>query len=312
VILRTRTGQNREYRSFSEFGSSAIPLPGSGFSAFTGVPVTSDRTFGLPAVMDAIRLISELTATMDIGTYRGYLGEKETAEDSWQDKLLDQPNQDQSQFDWLSDVSACVEGYGNSFVEKVKFRGEVVELIPRDPDFVRVRRDGNQKLFDVTVDGRTRTLTSAQVLHIRGFSVRGFLSGFSPVTMHRQALGTALALEEFQGRYFANDATPSGAIVMPGGITSTRQREILEIWAMSHGGVRNAGKPAVLSGGAEWKNIGVNLVDAQFIEAQKFSVEQVARIFRVPSDLIGGVIDRGVAATAEQVGALPSRRRSRA
>lgn len=301
MIVRSVRG-NREYRS-GEFGSSAIPPPGSGYTSFSGIPVTTDRSFGLPAVMAAIRLISEVTAAMDIAVFRGIGGEKKTAEDSWQDKLMDQPNVDQSQFDFLSDVSAGVEGYGNAFVEKVKFRGEVVELIPRDPDYCRVRREGNQKLFDVSVDGRTRrNLTSAQILHVRGFSVTGYLSGFSPITMYRQALGTALALQEFQGRYFANDATPSGAIVMPGSITKTRALEILDLWKASHGGVSNAGNPAILSGGSTYEKIGVSLVDAQFVEAQRFSLEQIADMFRVPTDLIGGAVEKGVAATAEQVG----------
>jgi HK97 family phage portal protein len=301
MIVRTVRG-NREFRT-TEFGSSVIPPPGFGYSAFSGIPVTADRTFGLPAVIAAVRLIATLTATMDLGVYRGTGGDKETAEDSWQDKLLDQPNSEQSQFDFISDVAAGPEGYGNAFVEKVKFRGEVVELIPRDPDYVRVRRDGGRKVFDVSVDGRTRrNLTPAQILHVRGFTTSGYLSGFSPITLHRNALGTALALEEFQGRYFANNAEPGGAIVMPGSTTKTRALEILDLWSASHGGVSNAGKPGILSGGATWQTIGISLVDAQFVEAQKFTVEQIARIFGVPQDLIGGALDRGVAATAEQVG----------
>jgi HK97 family phage portal protein len=301
MIVRSVRG-NREFRS-GEFGSSAIPPPGSGYTSFSGIPVTSDRTFGLPAVMAAIRLVSEVTAAMDIGVFRGTGGDKKVADDSWQDKLMDQPNVEQSQFDFLSDVSAGVEGYGNSFVEKVKFRGEVVELIPRDPEYCRIRRDGGRKVFDISVDGRTRSgLTQAQILHVRGFSVSGYASGFSPIAMYRQSLGTALALQEFQGRYFANNAEPGGAIVMPGSTTKTRALEILDLWSASHGGVSNAGKPGILSGGATWQTIGISLIDAQFIEAQRFSVEQIADMFRVPPDLIGAVIDKGVAATAEQVG----------
>ena len=300
MILRSVRG-NREFRA-AEFGSSAIPPPGAGYSAFSGVPVTTERTFGLPAVMGAIRLVSEVTAALDIGVFRGSGADKETAEDSWQDALLDNPNTDQSQFDFLSDVSSGVEGYGNAFVEKVKYRGRVVELIPRDPDHVRIRREGNNKVFDVSLDGRTRHLTSAQILHFRGFAINGYLSGFSPITVYRQALGTSLALQEFQGRYFANDATPSGAIEIPGGTNKVRSLEILELFNASHQGVSNAGKPALLSNGATWKSIGISLLDAQFIEAQRFSVEQIADMFRVPPDLIGAVVDRGVAATAEQVG----------
>lgn len=301
MIVRSVRG-NREFRS-GEFGSSAIPPPGAGYTSFSGVPVTSDRAFGLPAVVAAIRLIAEVTAALDVCVMRGAGADIEMAEDSWQDKLMDTPNLEQSQFDWLSDVSAGVEGYGNAFVEKIKFRGEVVELIPRDPEYVRVRRDGNRKVFDVSVDGRTRqNLTTAQILHFRGFAYSGYFSGFSPITMYRQTLGTALALQEFQGRYFANNAEPGGAIVMPAAITKTRAMEILDLWKASHGGVQNAGKPGILSGGATWETIGVSLIDAQFVEAQRFSVEQVANLYRVPPDLIGAAIDRGVAATAEQVG----------
>lgn len=301
MIVRSVRG-NREFRS-GEFGSSAIPPPGGGYTAFSGTSVTNERAFGLPAVVAAIRLICEVTAAMDICVMRGTGADTEMAEDSWQDKLIDHPNLEQSQFDWLSDVGAGVEGYGNAFVEKIKFRGEVVELIPRDPDYVRVRRDGNRKVFDVSVDGRTRQgLTPSQILHFRGFTYSGYFSGFSPIAMYRQSLGTALALQEFQGRYFDNNAEPGGAIIMPGSITKTRAMEILDLWKASHGGVSNAGKPGILSGGATWQTIGISLIDAQFVEAQRFSVEQIANLYRVPPDLIGASVEKGVAATAEQVG----------
>jgi hypothetical protein len=44
---------------------------------------------------------------------------------------------------------------------------------------------------------------------------------------------------------------------------------------------------AVLEEGMKWQRIGISASDTQFIEARKFQIEEIARIFRVPPHLIG-------------------------
>ncbi|MCY1548907.1 phage portal protein, HK97 family [compost metagenome] len=49
----------------------------------------------------------------------------------------------------------------------------------------------------------------------------------------------------------------------------------------------NHGKTGVLPQGATFKTVSMTLEDAEWIEARRLSVEEVARLFRVPPVLIG-------------------------
>lgn len=291
-----------------EFGSSAVPPPGSsGSVSYTGRYMAADQMFGLPAVMAAIRLIAETIASFDLYVCRGRNADKRHATSTWQWQLLQHPCQEQSLFDWLADMTASVEGFGNAFCHKIKSKGRVVELKPLDPDYVRARRDKStlEKVFDVSLDGRTTvTLTANEILHIRGFTPRAAsVAGVAPVTMFRNPLGFASALEEFAGRFFKNDATPGGVIQIPGSLTKVQATEMLENWSDQRAGVRNSHRPAILYNGAAWQSIGVNMLDAEWVAASQHSIEDIARIFRIPAEFLeAGPKKAGASVTTEQEG----------
>lgn len=275
----------------AEWGSSAIPLPGMGYFSLTGRPVGPDAATGLPAVSAAIRLVAESIAGMPIIVYEGTGPTRGRAVASNQYRLLHEaPNADQSPFDFISDVVSSIEGFGNAYIQKIKRAGEVVELIPLDPELVYVYRDKEtrERRYDVIVDTKRVTgLTPSDIIHIRGMTLRGGLLGMSPIQVHRNALGNAIAINDFVSRYFANDASPGLALKIPGTITSQQAKQILEIWQSSHGGVMNAHRPAVLASGAELDKVPITLEDALVIEAQQYNVREIARIFNVPPSLLG-------------------------
>jgi HK97 family phage portal protein len=280
----------------TEWGTSAIPLPGAGmpgpgFYAHTGRYVSAENAMGLPAVGAAIRLISETIASLPLVCYRGEGADRARAYDSPNYRLLhDRPNSEQSAFEFWGDVASSIETTGNAFIQKLRARGRVEELLVLDPNFVRVYRDREtgEKKFDVLVDQkRYEGFSTSEILHIRGYTLRGGLVGISPIAEHRHALGVALAAEEFAGRAYANDATPGLAIKVPGNLGRQQAMEMLSVWQTTHAGIHNARKPAVLTNGADIATLSMSLADAELIEAMRFSVEQVARIFRIPPAMLG-------------------------
>lgn len=288
----------------AEWGSSAIPLPGMGYFSLTNRVISPDTATGLPAVTAAIRLVAESIASMPLMVYEGSGPTRGRASTSEQYRLLhDAPNADQSPFDFISDVVTALEGFGNAYVQKVKRNGTVVELVPLDPEAVYVYRDKDtrERRYDVMVDGkRVQGLTPGDILHVRGMTMRGGLLGMSPIQVHRNALGNAIAISDFVSRYFANDASPGLAIKIPGTITSQQAKSILEVWQSTHGGVMNSHRPAVLASGAELDKVPVNLEDALVIEAQQYNVREVARIFNVPPSLLGAEGAATAASAAEE------------
>lgn len=305
--LATRNGRDTEVR-VAEFGSSAIPSPAmaGGQRAYSGSLVTTDEMFGLAVASACIRLIAELIASLPLTIYRGEGAAKEPVPNAWQATLLNQyGNQDQSPFELITDLAAGPEGYGNGYAQKIKDRaGRVVELIPMDPDKVRVARNRNTgaKEFHVwdTDNGQQKVMTPSQVFHLRGWTPKGGLAGFSPVGYHRHEFGNALALVQYLGKIFANDASVPFALAVPGTLTKTQAKEVLEIWMDTHGGLSNKGKPAILSGGSTIEHVGMNLVDAAYLQVADLSDKHICALYGVPASILGLTVERGSAMTAEQ------------
>jgi HK97 family phage portal protein len=95
-------------------------------------------------------------------------------------------------------------------------------------------------------------------------------------------------LEEYAGRFFQNDSTPPFAIVVPGKISQAQGRTMLDVFEASHSGLANAHRPALLSNGATVETLGVSMRDAQFIEGENLTTQQVAQIWNWPLDLLSG------------------------
>lgn len=297
MIIRGRAGAGVEIRA-GEFGTSAIPWPTQGAVTYSGVNVTHDAAQALPAVSAAIRLVSETVGSLPLYVRDGE--EKATGTPAWA-LLMESPSADLDPFGWMVQVAGSLEMWGNAYLQIIRRNGRIVELVPMDPSTVMVRRDpaDKRKRFDVGGPDGVRDLTPDDILHIPGYTPPGHVMGLSPIGVHRNALGNGLALQRFQSAYWLNDAAPGMVIKVPGNVTQQQAQEILRVWNASHGGgVMNAHKPAVLAGGADLERIPINMEDAAFVAQARMSVEDVARIWRLPPHMLG--VGEPTGNTAEQ------------
>jgi HK97 family phage portal protein len=125
------------------------------------------------------------------------------------------------------------------------------------------------------------------MLHMTEMRKAGELRGVSRVSELKDNLGLASALQSFASRFFGQGATTSGVIETPMGLNREQARELVDGFDSRHKGFRKAHKTGILTGGAKFVRTGVNPDEAQMLESQKFAVEQIARIFRVPPHMIG-------------------------
>jgi len=273
---------------------------GSGYSP---LPVSLESAYGLPAVAAAIRLVAETMGSLPLAVYQGFEAEKRRATDSWQYGLLhDLPGMgDFTPFDFISDITACVEAGGNAFVKKVKAAGQVIALLVIDPARVVVKREQGEKYFLIkNAEGREERYTAADILHIRGFTLSGNDLGLSPIGVHRTKLGAQMARDQFEGRFFGQGTNFGTAIEFPAGsrVTEDEQKNFLRRWIRNHSGVSNSHLPVLLTDGAKVSKMGMNLADAQYVESEKLNIVQVANIFRLPPSWLGAEPPRNT--TSEQ------------
>lgn len=295
MVIRTATRHSVALRTTPiEFGSTdPLALRLMQNASVSGIWVTNDRVFGIPTVIQCIRMAANQVAQVPVTVYdetAGYAN-RIPATQSWQFGLFAHPMLESNRFNLFSDLSAGVDGFGNAFAQKIKTRGRVVELRPIDPNRVRIRKDKatGDKLFDVifSPSDRRMGMTTEEILHIRGFGLTGAYSGLSLVQQFKASLGNVLAIQEFTGRYWTNDSSPGGYISVPDVVESkTELDEILETWEEGHSGLANKGKPAILMGGAKWESEAISLEDAQFVNTQKFNVEEMARMMDMPPEAL--------------------------
>jgi hypothetical protein len=142
--------------------------------------------------------------------------------------------------------------------------------------------------MEYLIDGSSSSIVSAkEMLHLTEIRKPGALRGLSRVNELKENLGLASSLQSFAARFFGQGSTTSGVIEYPGNLTTEQAKSLQNSFDSTHRGFRKAHKTGILSGGAKFTKTGVNPDEAQMLESQKFQVESIARLFRVPPHMIG-------------------------
>ena len=274
---------------------------GSGYTFYfggttSGKSVTERSAMQVTAVYSCVRVLAEAVAGLPLCLYR-YTedGGKEKAIDHPLYLLLhDEPNPEMSSFVFRETLMTHLLLWGNAYAQIIRNgRGEVFALYPLMPNKMTVDRDSNGQLYyqysrssdeAPTLSGSTVSLHPADVLHIPGLGFDG-LVGYSPIAMAKNAIGMAIACEEYGAKFFANGAAPGGVLEHPGTIKDPQR--VRESWQSTFGGSGNANKIAVLEEGMKYTPIGISPEQAQFLETRKFQINEIARIFRVPPHMVG-------------------------
>ena len=280
---------------------------GSSYSFFlggtaSGKYVTERSAMQMTAVYCCVRILSEAVASLPLQFYR-YTddgGKEKAVEHPLYFLLHDEPNPEMTSFIFRETLMTHLLLWGNAYSQIIRNgKGEVVALYPLMPDRMKVDRDEHGGLYyeytvydSDDVDGRKGTnkvgrtvrLQPHDVLHIPGLGFDG-LVGYSPIAMAKNAIGLAIATEEYGSKFFANGAAPSGVLEHPGTIKDPSK--VRESWQATFGGSGNANKIAVLEEGMKYTPISISPEQAQFLETRKFQIDEIARIFRVPPHMIG-------------------------
>jgi HK97 family phage portal protein len=288
LITRLRRGASSvsDQRALSGLGQPGDWLKDAltGGQTFSGKTVTIEGSLALVPVYSAVSLLAGATGSLPLIVYRR-LGEdgRERAHTHRTWPLLhDQPNPEMAADEVWELVMAHLLLWGNAFIAKIRDNfGVVTELWPLRPNRVQVGRDNQGNRYFV-VDGNGR-YDNRDILHIRGLGTDG-LVGLSPVQQARQMLAGAMALEEFTGDFWANDAQPGVVLSHPNKLSPDAAKNLKASWDAAH---KVKGKTAVLEEGITVERLTMPLEDAQFIETQKFNDLRVAQLFRIPPFYLG-------------------------
>ena len=286
---------------------------GSAFSFFMGGSISGKNVnersaMQMTAVYACVRILSEAVAGLPLHLYRyNKDGGKEKALDHPLYGLLhDEPNPEMTSFVFRETLMTHLLLWGNAYAQIIRNgKGEILALYPLMPNRMQVdRNDKGQLVYTYSrskddanaKDCSPVVLRPDDVLHIPGLGFDG-LVGYSPIAMAKNAIGMAIACEEFGAKFFANGASPSGVLEHPGILKDPDK--VRNSWNAAYGGSSNAHKVAVLEEGMKYTPISISPNEAQFLETRKFQINEIARIFRVPPHMVGD-LDKSSFSNIEQ------------
>jgi len=262
----------------------------------SGKRVTERSSMQMTAVYSCVRILAEAVAGLPLHLYKyNDSGGKEKALAMPLYFLLhDEPNEEMTSFVFRETLMTHLLLWGNAYAQVIRNgKGEVVALYPLMPNRMRVDRDSKGNIYyeylhntdeAATMKESMVQLKPTDVLHIPGLGFDG-LVGYSPIAMAKNAIGMAIACEEYGAKFFANGATPGGILEHPGVVKDPAK--VRESWNTAFGGSINSNKVAVLEEGMKYTPISISPEQAQFLETRKFQLNEIARIFRIPPHMVG-------------------------
>lgn len=175
---------------------------------------------------------------------------------------------------------------GNGYIYADRNRnGEVMALRPRMAKSVEpVRLDEDTKVYRYTDwKGKLHVYHQDDVLHFPCVGYDG-LKGIDPIShAGRNAIGTALAQDEYAAQFFKNGAVPTFAIEYPESKkVSPEQATIIQKFVVDRTTGQNRHHPLVVAEGASVKELSISAEAAQVLQSRAFSVGDIARLFGVP------------------------------
>lgn len=259
-----------------------------GAALLRGGNLTPGAAESLSAVYACVSAISETIASLPLILYKRTGEDREKATEHPLYRVLhDQPNDIQTALEFREQMQAAVLLRGNAYAEIIRdYAGQVVALVPLLNVNVLLLDNGRLSYEVSDNKGKVRRLLQEEVFHLRHRSDNGIL-GISPITASRETVQLAMSERDHGNSTFTNGAKLSGILKFPNKLNTLQRGQIANSWSTQYAGGTNAGKTAILEEGVEYQTISMSMADAEWVEARKFSVEEVARLFRVPPTIIG-------------------------
>ena len=243
---------------------------------------------GNPIGYRAVRMIAEAAASIP---WLAYEGEREVSDHPLL-ALLARPNPGQPGREFFEMVYGFLLVAGNAYVEKAEVDGSPRELYALRPDRVKTiaSASGWPEAFEYSVNGQSVRLGRDAVLHLKLFNPLNDHYGMSPLEAAQRSIDTHNAAAAWNKAMLDNSARPSGALVYAAGdghMSNDQFERLKKELESSFQGAGNAGRPMVLEGGLDWKQMGYSPKDMEFIEAKNAAAREIVLAFGVPPMLLG-------------------------
>ena len=248
-----------------------------------------------------IQLISNSASSVKMDVFDGdtKLGNHELI------SLLKRPNPTQSGIEFFSSMYSFLMISGNSYIQRDSDSLRPPnELYLLRPDRIQIKSGATAipSSYDYVIDGVTinkyavdQTSGMSQIKHIKLWNPIDDYYGLSPIMASAYNIDQHNLAGLHNVALLKNGATPSGYLKfqptdetgMSTQLTDDQRARLLEDLEFRFQGTHNSGRPMLLEGNFDYKQLGLSPKDMDFLELLNLSAREIALCFGVPAQLIG-------------------------
>lgn len=216
--------------------------------------------------------------------------------------LLQRPNLSQNYQAFVNSVFGYFLIDGNSYIQAIGPNSKkVTEIWPLCPKYMKIvpgsygvpnsyvyKPGENEYVYPVD-----QITGGSSILQLKTFNPLNQWYGMSPIEAAHYSVDQHNAAAKWNLGLLQNSARPSGALIIkptdanPGGEIDEEQKEFLKNQINEqYTNAGNAGRPMLLYGGMDWKEMGISPKDMNWIEGRNTSGRDIALVFGVPSQLV--------------------------
>ena len=258
--------------------SSAIVLPPR--SATSGV--TTSDALSLASVYRSVSIIATAMKQLGIHVYR------DDAEVTPTPLVIRQPDIKVTREVWMEQTINSMALAGNAYwLIGRNGRAETVNLEVLNPFDMMIQTDdyGNAQFY--TYRGTTRYELN-QIQHLAMMRVPGNVYGLGPIQAAQKELLNARDTRDYASAWFSDSGIPNGVLKSDQMLSPDQAAAAKDAWNATAAGRLGV---AVLGNGLNYQPMYLNPRDAMFIEAQAFNVQQIARLFGIPANMLMASVD---------------------
>lgn len=274
--------------------SRSLENPANGWALFTdfhtesdsGVNVNETTALNFSAVYAANKILSEDVASLPVKTFKRVSKKTEIADNHPVYNLLKhEPNKFMTPFTFFETAQTYLNLWGNFYARIKRDRNGVpLELIPIHPSKVTAKIK-NQLWYDV--EGFDNLINARDMIHVVAFlDDDSEYKGKSPILQAKQVIGSGLALQKFANKFFGSGGNLAGILSTDNKLDEDSARRLRDSFTAEYAGINKSHKIAVLEQGLKYTKIAVEPEAAQFLQSRRFSVEEIARWFRIPPHML--------------------------
>lgn len=291
LILRGVVGR---YPQFNNYVAPLSQLYGqTNITSAAGERIDEWTALGVSAVLGSVSLLADTVASMPLKQYKTVNGKKVQMK---LEDVIKNPDPESNTFELIHQMMFSCALHGNAYIHIDRDRrGNMIGLVPLHPYQMQVLPTGDQIGRRYLHLGNE--LDSQDVIHMRWMTPPQSLVGVSPMIQNRNLIGIAMAMDRHISQFYGEGATPQSVLETDQKLTIDQARTAQLTFEATH---RRHRRVAVLSDGLKWRAVTASAADAQLIETREQLIRDIARVFRIPSHLIGATGDNQTYQNVEQ------------